>query len=498
MPRTPKLRKCLPPLLLVALLAAGCSGGGKAGGSAAEHARVLTLANPNGELPAQLARFAREVEHRSHGRLRLKVESRWRLGQIKFEPLTIRDVRAGRADLAWVGARAWDSVGVRSFDPLIAPFLIDNYELERRVFERGIPQAMVRGVEGAGVTGVGVLPGPLRTLLGVRHPLVRLRDFGGAVIGVNGELAAKTFRAFGARPRQIPAGSKLGGLDGIEQQLSSIAGNNYVPEGARYVSAGLHLWPRPLVVFARNEVWASLTPNERDVLRESAAAVIDAAVSASRQEDREGIALLCRQHATFVSEPATASAELERGVNPVYGALTREPRLRRDLRAIRALKDQTHGDQPPVCGGSIASSARAPTSVDGVYEMETGVDAAAPDYMAENYGRWIFVLDGGRFADTQENKDACTWGYGTFRLDAGTMSWTFIAGGGLAPNRAYNKPGEFFRFRLSRYRDALSLARVAGAVSPLNFRARPWHLVSDTPTRRYFSKRCPPPRKALP
>ena len=31
----------------------------------------------------------------------------------------------------------------------------------------------------------------------------------------------------------------------------------------------------------------------------------------------------------------------------------------------------------------------------------------------------------------------------------------------------------------------------------LNFRADPWRRLSTTPTRRYFSKRCPPPAAAL-
>lgn len=485
-------------LLVAALPAAGCSGGGKAGGSASRHPVVLTLANPNGGLPSQLALYASEVERRSEGRLRLKVESRWRLGNPDFERLTIHDVRAGRADLAWVGARAWDSVGVRSFDPLIAPFLIDNYALERRVFDRGIPRTMLRGVEAAGVTGVGVLPGPMRTLLGVRHPLVRLRDFRGSVIGVNGELAADTIRALGAQPRQVPAGPRLSGLDGVEQQLSSIAGNNYVPEGARYVTAGLRLWPRPLVLFARDRVWASLTRRDRDVLQTSAVAVIDAAVSASRQEDREAVSLLCRQAVKFVSPTSTQTAAFKRAVRPVVGALSRDARLRSPLREIVALKRSTHADAPDVCAAQADSAARAPTSLDGVYEMDTSVQAAAPEYLAENYGKWIFVLDRGRFADTQENKQACTWGYGTFTVHGSEMDWTFTDGGGIAPNRAYNKPGEFFRFRLSRYRDTLSLAPVAGAVSPLNFRAEPWHLVSEAPSHRYFSTRCPPPRKALP
>jgi hypothetical protein len=70
-------------------------------------------------------------------------------------------------------------------------------------------------------------------------------------------------------------------------------------------------------------------------------------------------------------------------------------------------------------------------------------------------------------------------------------------GGGIAPNDATNKPDEFFVFDFSAYRDTLTVTPVKGEISPLNFRAKPWRRVSDTPLRRYFSKRCPPPRCAV-
>jgi hypothetical protein len=41
-----------------------------------------------------------------------------------------------------------------------------------------------------------------------------------------------------------------------------------------------------------------------------------------------------------------------------------------------------------------------------------------------------------------------------------------------------------------------ALARF-GATSPTPFLAKPWHLASRTPTRRYFSTECPPPAEAL-
>jgi hypothetical protein len=58
---------------------------------------------------------------------------------------------------------------------------------------------------------------------------------------------------------------------------------------------------------------------------------------------------------------------------------------------------------------------------------------------------------------------------------------------------------------LSRYRDHLTLSPSKGEVrveavggSPANFRAKPWRLISEKPSRQYFSKRCPPPAAALP
>ena len=43
----------------------------------------------------------------------------------------------------------------------------------------------------------------------------------------------------------------------------------------------------------------------------------------------------------------------------------------------------------------------------------------------------------------------------------------------------------------------LDLTEVPGAVSPQNFRGKPWRRVSATPSARHLSKRCPPPARAL-
>jgi hypothetical protein len=67
----------------------------------------------------------------------------------------------------------------------------------------------------------------------------------------------------------------------------------------------------------------------------------------------------------------------------------------------------------------------------------------AGDVVPENYGMWTLVLDRGRFAVTQEDSQACTWGYGTFTIKGNRIEWLFANGGGIAPDNAINKPGEF-------------------------------------------------------
>lgn len=185
----------------------------------------------------------------------------------------------------------------------------------------------------------------------------------------------------------------------------------------------------------------------------------------------------------------------------MYRDLERDPATRAAVEEIERLKRELA--EPPAEVPECEAAAGTPasgssTEIDGVWTMDSDRRAAGEEGFAENWGRWIYVLDHGRFAITQENQQACTWAYGTFALDGSQMSWTFTDGGGVAPNAAQNKPGEFFVFDISAYRDTLKLTPVEGEISPLNFRAKPWRRLSDTPSRQHFSKLCPPPATALP
>src|SRR5262245_20739922 len=92
-------------LVSLAVLAPACSGGTKAGGRAGKRTIVLSMAcQIAGGQPDQLIRFAGEVATRSGGTVRIDFRANWRARDPHQELDTIRDVRAGKVDLGWVGA----------------------------------------------------------------------------------------------------------------------------------------------------------------------------------------------------------------------------------------------------------------------------------------------------------------------------------------------------------------------------------------------------------
>ena len=501
------MARTVRPVVLLAVMAvlAGCTGPGldKAGGTQARQPLVLTLANFIGE-SVELDGFAGEVRRLSAGTMRIDIRSRWRPGQVDSENGLIGDVSAGKADLGVAGSRAWDSVGVSSFRALSAPLLINSYALQDRVLRSPMTGQMLRGLRPLGLAGIGVLPGPLRKPLGIARPLLRPSDYAGLRIGVQqSRVADATMRAVGATPVWFPATRAMTGLDGIEEQISSIEGYQYDKVG-RYLTANVSLWPRPLVLFANGKTWAALTPAQRSILRQAVAGDQAAETDVVRGNERTDTAILCRRGLLrFLTASPADLATLRRAVQPVYHQLERDPQTQRYIRQIEAMGTGVAAEPAPGCGHTAQPVGKAGL-LDGVWQFTTtladlrAAGVSQGDIVPENYGTYTFVIDRGRFAFTQENTRACTWAYGSLTVKGDRLEQLFTDGGGIAPDNAVNKPGELFTFRWSLYRGMLMLYPVKGAVSPDPSLGKPWPRISATPSARFLSKRCPPPAGALP
>jgi TRAP-type C4-dicarboxylate transport system substrate-binding protein len=459
-------------LVAVAVAAAGCgsSRADKAGGS--EQARTtLHMANPNGGTD-ELGPFLTEVVRRSHGAIRIEVENSWRDGRVDSETALIHDVAAGKVAMGWVGTRAWDSVGVTSLDSLHAPFLIDSYELEEAVVRAPMIRQMLRPIEKLGLVPLGVLPGPLREPLG-RTPLRSPADFAGKTIGVQGSRAASmTMRAFGAAPRRIAITQPLRGLDGADQQLTSIDGNGYDAD-ARYVTGNVRLWPRPLVVFMNRKAFDRLSAAQQRLLVDAVRNAVRPTARLLAEREAESAGNLCRRGAVFVSASAAELAELRSAVRPVYSVLERDPATNAFIGQIRTLKRAVREASVPqigTCarGTGTTGDARSQALIAGRYTatvtraellgnptFESGEDNPG------NHGRYRLELRDGRWALI--NFSIHYTSGGTFTVDADTIT--------LRPDTP-DTTGEVFVFRWSLYRGALTLTKVSPGPTP--FVVHPW------------------------
>src|SRR5215207_2437023 len=263
-----------------ALAVAACPGGGdaedKAGGS--HEPLVLLLANTNGQLdftPA-LVDFVDRVEELSGGDLRIEAVDEWGNFASDAEQRVVKDVSDGETDLGWVGTRVFDTLGVKDFQALTAPMLVDSYALEGAVIESGITEQMMQGLADLGVAGLGVLPDGLRRPIGVTGPILGPADWQGITFGtLRSHGQAEAIGALGATPAQVhreerEEGLEHGTIQGFETSIWSHRHDPELAVLAPYVTSNVTLWPQMDVLLANSARLEALTAEQREWLEEAA------------------------------------------------------------------------------------------------------------------------------------------------------------------------------------------------------------------------------------
>jgi TRAP-type transport system periplasmic protein len=463
----------------VALAVSACSGSGvdKAGGTRTEPPVVLTLADHE-QGPDQVQFWIEEVQRRSGGSLRIQVTNRWRDQEFAYDKATISDVQAGKVQLAKVAARAYDTVGVTSFQALVAPFLIDNRALEGRVLESELARQMLAGTDELGLVGLAVLPTDLRKPLGLSRPLVAVKDYRGARIGVReGEVAKATVTALGATPVSTIPGGPLRGLDGLDLDLGEIKVNGY-DQQATALTASVTLWPRPVTVVINGKVFESLTAAQQDALRQAGTAAVARQLDFLRGLNDEDRDLLCRRGLRFVRASGRDLAGLRRAVQPVYAQLERNPETRSFLRRIQAMKRAIAAPpDDPACAPSTSATGAADqqaTALDGVYRTSfTRKELANSSLLMDpaeindqNWGEITLTLDRGRVTFELRNELASAKSSGTFTVHGDAIVFTYTSG---------VEAGGTFAMRWSLYRDVLTFKRDASlGGAPTPYLVKPW------------------------
>jgi TRAP-type C4-dicarboxylate transport system substrate-binding protein len=426
-------------LALVALAAAGCSGGDKAGGSGG----ILTLRLASDDPPEataslQIKDFARQVRRLSDGRLRIHVG--WLANgsgsrhPLAFDQKTAQKVIDGKYELALVPARAWDVLGVTSLRAIQTPFLVNSDALLDKVTSDPVAEKMLGGLGDVGVVGLALWPEALRHPVGFGHPLRSLSDFAGKGIRApRSRLTWEILRALGARPLDF-VGDEMGPaidsgeLRGAESEIGRV--HDLIRPGI--VTANVTLFPRANTIVANRAAFERLNDDQRETLRRAAAETLRHVV-ASRRTDAEEARTACGVGVRIAVASDADIRGLVRATRPVVARLERDDLTRTSIQRIVALRETVSGSRAAIapCGRPSAATAKAKTGgppatlpPDGVYRSllspkeftRAGLDAATA---RNNSGLFTLTLRGGRVSWTIKGDPAvCA---GRYFLSKGTV-----------------------------------------------------------------------------
>ncbi len=468
-------RRLLSVAVGVALALAGCSSqtGPKAGGPG--DPAILKMATVNGEAGynPQIDDLAMRVKEVSAGNVRIDMV--YRVGEFApdAEQQIVSGVAAATYDLGVVGTRVFDTLGVKSFQALSAPMLIDSYELEQAVIDGDIPAQMLRSLDKLHVTGLGVLADGLRKPIAVEKPLLGLKDWSGITFAAyRSNVASQAITALGARPSEVFGPSLDEGLDsgevhGFEKNLLVYRKTN-LWKRAPYVTANVNLWPQTLAVIGNSDRLTGLTAEQRGWLTQ---AIKDTATRSTGlvNGDAGYLSELCAEGSQFVNASDAEIAALRQAFAPVLEDLEQDAQTKEFIAEIERLKQQTGPGKalliPDDCGRVAARPSQQPspqptktttsTELDGLWEVTYTKDelvAAHPDPSEvdpSNYGHFTLKFYRGDFTYIGGSSDTWT-ATGTYVVDGDTISFYVDTDRSL------------WRYRWSVYRGTLTFEKLGG------------------------------------
>ena len=379
--------RILVTVAAMVIVAAGCSSDGagadKAGGSG--EPVELVMANPYGgldQLPG-VAYFVDRAEEISGGEVRITVVDDYGDFESDAEQRVVRDVSSGEVDLGWVGTRVFDTMGVKSFQALTAPMLVDSYALQDAIIESGITAQMLTALDELGVTGLAVLADGLRKPVGVDEPIVGATDWADIGFGTfTSKGQEQAIRALGATPSRVigPYREEAigdGTIQAFEMGLFIYQHNPTLGHLAPYVAADVNLWPQMDVLIADPDRLEALTSDEREWLQQAAKEAASRSAALADTEARS-IEVACDAGARFAEATDTDLAVLQQAFAPVYTHLQSAPTTKAFIEQIQALKASTPAGPAPVipesCTGPApeqpepgGASGEAPAYLNGTY-----------------------------------------------------------------------------------------------------------------------------------
>jgi TRAP-type C4-dicarboxylate transport system substrate-binding protein len=256
----------------------GDSGTGAAAATAPANLTLGYVTTPQHPYGLVIDQYVKLVSDLSGGAMKITTTPVYPGGDV---PL-LQDTIQGAPEMASVSTTVWDASGTNAFQALQAPFLINNYAVERAVLvdedggQSDIANDMLDEMESDidSLVGLAIHEGGLRSPLG-KEPLVTAADWQGKTIRAteSGGMAAG-LTALGAEPAGIPLPDvyqalQRGTVDGMEANTGLVATQDFY-EVAKNFTGNVVLWPFPTALVMNKAAFDGLDEDQQNVLTDAA------------------------------------------------------------------------------------------------------------------------------------------------------------------------------------------------------------------------------------
>ena len=477
---------------------AGCVSQASVGKSGAvrHDVTVIRLQMPDESDPDGLY-FAQDVARRSHGALKVVVDSSSYPSALPSnEAKLAAALQAGQVGFSYQPARDWAAAGVPGFQALDAPFLVTTAQASEALAASPVASALLRQLSRLGLVGIGLIPAEPRQFLSTT-PLIAPSAFSGINLRINDNpQTAALVRAIGARPvkgvssTQVPDMLIHGHIVGVETSPTYILGASYNAEASYLTSWAM--FPKFETIVASKSAWRALTAADQIAIRRAAADTLAHArqVPAREQQELAGLcsaglivdapsrgqlAVLAHETAGTVPAGSQISAMMRMiradvpGTGPQPSPITLPPQCRTASTAAQAIA--LHRLSVPSSSGHQGTTIPPGTYVtaDTVADWQAGGQYGA-DWNTTVTFTWHLYPNGTVYQTQQPVQADQPFGRGRYVVHGDEVTFIWDAYMGLTPET----------LRWSYYDGQLTFAivNVQDTGSRVIYTAHPWRKVS--------------------
>ncbi|MHC9237439.1 TRAP transporter substrate-binding protein [Pseudooceanicola sp. 502str34] len=262
-------------------------------------------------------RFAREVDERSDGSIKIDIFPARQMGDVKE---LMEGVQLGTVDMTVNSSSALATL-TPAVDAFQLPYVMRGYEEFAKMAVSPEAEAIMGSLGDHGMIGLGLYEGGQRHFLSTGEAVTSMEGFKGLKTRVAPtKLFLAVWNAVGVNPTpmaygEIFSGLETGAIDAVEINLTSIESEGLYEAAHNVTLTGHYFWPGIMLI--NKDLFEGLTEDQQTILRESARASVEPQVMAVADYDEELKDTLAAKGVTITEASDDFKAQLEEAWAPV-------------------------------------------------------------------------------------------------------------------------------------------------------------------------------------